>query len=484
MTSLSDKDKETLQEFIGEGSKCFTKLYSAKEHECDAAVFHQRCNNRGPTLTVIYNTDGHVYGGYASVSWQSTSTPQVYDKAAFLFSLRGNGDEQSRKFPVTKCNLALVFDDKSGPTFGSGPDLAVFTGSITRSDDGTFPLSPTMEAGSYEKIPFSLGDQTSSDIPVMDVAVYSVEDSEQKIMSRQWRDEPKFESEYLATLLDDVESYWPLKDFGVSEEALQHVNILFIGPIGAGKSSFLNSVESVFRKHVTMSAAAGSRGKSVTSMYRQYPITGPVVSVCVYDVSVPPVSNHRSCCFNDCSITKDIDAILDGHVPNNYIFNSSSSVTNKTHGYRRDPKLKDKIHCVVYVLDAEKYSPEIGMSFVTETVKEQIMDIQEKVDQRGIQQLILLNKIDNACAATKENTSDVYRSELIQQRCFHAANCLGLPPMTVLPMKNNFMELTTSDEVAILTLYNVRQMLRAADAYLRVNYLDELRQERYESQLS
>ncbi|OWF46414.1 Interferon-induced protein 44-like [Mizuhopecten yessoensis] len=298
-------------------------------------------------------------------------------------------------------------------------------------------------------------------------------------MAQQWRDEPKFDKQYLNTLLDDVESYWPLKEFGVPEEALQHVNILLIGPIGAGKSSFLNSVESVFRGHVSMSAAAGSRGKSVTSMYRQYPVTAS--------------DNRHYLHFQMCdcrgledgfSLNKDIEGILDGHAPNNYIFNSSSALTSKAHGYIRDPKLKDKIHCVVYVLDSEKYSAEVGMSFMTEGVKEQITDIMEKVDQRGIPQLILLNKIDNTCAATKENTSAVYRSDLIRQRCFHAANCLGLPPLTVLPMKNHYMELTTSDEVAILALYNLRQMLRSADAYLRVNYLDELRQERYESQLS
>ncbi|XP_069117152.1 interferon-induced protein 44-like [Argopecten irradians] len=477
MTSLSDQDKETLLEFLGEGSKSFRKLYSAKENGCDAAIFHQRCDNRGPTLTVVYNTDGQVFGGYTTASWQSASTPHVYDKSAFLFCL-GEGEER-KKFSVTKSGSAVVHDARSGPTFGRGPDLGLFTGAVQKGDDGTFALSLMMKGDSYEIMPSSLGDLINSDIPVVDVVVYSLEDIKHAVMSKQWREEPKFTEEYLQKLMEDVESYWPLKDFGVDEEALQHINILFIGPIGAGKSSFLNSVESVFRGHVTMSATAGSRGKSVTSMYRQYPITG----------SDNKHYLHFQLC--DCrgledgfSINKDIDAILDGHVPDNYIFNSSSSVTTKTHGYRRDPKLKDKIHCVAYVLDAEKYSPEVGMSFVTEAVKEQIIDIQEKCDQRGIQQLILLNKIDNACPATKEDTSAVYRSELIQQRCFHAANCLGLPPLTVLPMKNNFMELTTSDEVAILTLYNVRQMLRAADAYLRVNYLDDLRQDKYESQLN
>ncbi|XP_060082945.1 interferon-induced protein 44-like [Ylistrum balloti] len=476
MTSLSDQDKETFQRFIGEGFKDFEKLYSFKEDGSNADVFHKKCDNRGPTVTVIYDSLGQVYGGYTSVSWQSASIPQVFDKSAFLFCLRSDGDNE--KFPVRKCESALVYDGKAGPIFGNGPDLEVFTGTVDKKDDGTFVPSSKMTADSYQHMPMSIGDVIESDVPVIDVIVYRVKDKKQNITSLQWRDEPHFDKQYLSTLIDEVESYWPLKKFGVSEEALEHVNILFIGPIGAGKSSFLNSVESVFRGHVTMSAAAGSRGKSVTSMYRQYPITAS--------------DNRRYLKFQLCdcrgledafSINKDIDAILDGHVPDNYIFNVSSPVTNKTHGYRRDPKLKDKIHCVVYVLEAEKYAAEVEMSFVTEPVKEQIMEIQDKIDQRGIPQLILLNKIDNACSDTKGDTSLVYRSELIRQRCYHAANCLGLPPLTVLPMRNHFMELTTSDEVAVLTLYNVRQMLRAADSYLRVNYLTELRQDIYESSL-
>jgi len=50
----------------------------------------------------------------------------------------------------------------------------------------------------------------------------------------------------------------------VSEGALEYVNILLIGPIGAGKSSFYNTIDSVFCNHVTTTAAAGKRKKSVT----------------------------------------------------------------------------------------------------------------------------------------------------------------------------------------------------------------------------
>ena len=55
-------------------------------------------------------------------------------------------------------------------------------------------------------------------------------------------------------------SYKLLKKSGIS-----HINILLIGEVGAGKSSFFNSVNSVFRGYVTSLANAGSMGKSVTT---------------------------------------------------------------------------------------------------------------------------------------------------------------------------------------------------------------------------
>ena len=36
-----------------------------------AAAFHSHCDRQGPTLTLIKDTDGNVFGGYAAVEWRS-----------------------------------------------------------------------------------------------------------------------------------------------------------------------------------------------------------------------------------------------------------------------------------------------------------------------------------------------------------------------------------------------------------------------------
>ncbi|XP_060081606.1 myosin-4-like [Ylistrum balloti] len=286
-----------------------------------------------------------------------------------------------------------------------------------------------------------------------------------------WRNEPIFDKQYLKNLKDEIEHYWPLRNMGVSEEALQQVNILFIGPIGAGKSSFINSVESAFRGYVTLTAGAGSRTRSLTSAYQEYAMSA--------------TDNKRTMKFRLCdcrgledraSISKDISSILEGHIPNSYRFNTSFPMKPQMYGYKHDPKLEDEIHCVVYVLDATSYSQELGIPFMTDPVKETIKAIQDIVDKKGIPQLVILSKVDTVCELTRHSTSQVYRSPVIRQRCIDAAGFLGVPPMTVLPMKNYFMETSIVDDISILALYNIRQMLRAADSFLRVNHLDQLKE--------
>ncbi|XP_069116513.1 uncharacterized protein [Argopecten irradians] len=300
-------------------------------------------------------------------------------------------------------------------------------------------------------------------------------DAEQvgKLMDVPWRDEPIFDQMYLQNVKDEIEHFWPLKDMGVAEGTLQHVNILFVGPIAAGKSSFINSVESAFRGHVTMTASAGSRSKSLTSTYHKYQILSS--------------DNRRPLKFQLCdcrgleeraNISRDINSILEGHIPDNYVFNTSFPMISSMKGYESTPRLKDQIHCVVFVLDASTYSEELGIPFVSEPVRDAIKVIQDGIDQKGIPQLVILSKVDSVCESTKLDTSQVYRSPVIRQRCMNAADFLGVPPMVVLPMKNYLLETSTNDDVSILALYNIRQMLRAADAFLRTNYLRELKENR------
>jgi len=175
MEVLTIKQKQLLNNFIGGDPKLFTKLYSAKRDSCDAAVFHEKCDNKGATVTLVYNTAGDIYGGYTSVSWLAGTKQYFFDDKAFLFLLSNTTESEPIKFPIQNYEKALLHEKENGPTFGSGPDLLVFTGKLDKQPDDTFALNITMTAADYKHHPNSLSGSVSSDYNVTDVVVYKVE---------------------------------------------------------------------------------------------------------------------------------------------------------------------------------------------------------------------------------------------------------------------------------------------------------------------
>ena len=83
-----------------------------------------------------------------------------------------------------------------------------------------------------------------------------------------------------------------------------------------------------------------------------------------------------------------------------------------------------------------------------------------------------MNKIDGLSETVKRDLSNIFYSSEVKERVYKLAHSLRLPPYTVLPMKKLDTEQRTNNTVNILALYNLRQMLRAADDFL-LNYLDE-----------
>ena len=77
------------------------------------------CDGKGPTLTVIKTTTGHIFGGYTSVSWDKSGYKEDYN--AFLFSVN-----KLTKYPIVNSHAnAIQFSSGWGPRFGNGATIAV-----------------------------------------------------------------------------------------------------------------------------------------------------------------------------------------------------------------------------------------------------------------------------------------------------------------------------------------------------------------------
>jgi len=98
-------------------------LFRASRDGFAAGTFHSRCDNKGPTVTIV-KSGVYIFGGFTEQSWTSRNV-HVTCSQAFLFSMinpHGLGPTKLPLIPRKKQN-AIYCGINSGPVFGEGNDL-------------------------------------------------------------------------------------------------------------------------------------------------------------------------------------------------------------------------------------------------------------------------------------------------------------------------------------------------------------------------
>ena len=174
MPELLQKEyKDQLVKWIGKPSH-FRLLYKISRDGCSVQTFHQKCDGQGPTVTVLYNTNNTIYGGYLSQSWNSNSA-YINDISAFLFRLQYNGSSNPLKFAVSNAANAGYGHSNYGPTFGGGHDIHTFSGTINKSGNH-FPLNGYVYGlgNAYDLNGQNSSTITNDSLQVTDLEVYKV----------------------------------------------------------------------------------------------------------------------------------------------------------------------------------------------------------------------------------------------------------------------------------------------------------------------
>jgi len=120
-TLLQLEHKKKLNEFYGNIHQQWELIYKASRDGFDADAFHSRCNNKGPTMTIIQSKNNYLFGGYTSIPWTSEDRYKN-DTTAFLFTLTNPHNIPPTKYLInpddTQC--AVRHCSAYGPTFGGG----------------------------------------------------------------------------------------------------------------------------------------------------------------------------------------------------------------------------------------------------------------------------------------------------------------------------------------------------------------------------
>ncbi|KAF2072804.1 hypothetical protein CYY_005878 [Polysphondylium violaceum] len=104
----------------------FELLYRASEYDFDISEFHNKCDGKGATITVIETVDGDIFGGYNSQSWSSQER-YCGDQRCFIFTLVNKHGIKPTKYIATP-NVDSIFCYSSfsyGVTFGGGHDFRI-----------------------------------------------------------------------------------------------------------------------------------------------------------------------------------------------------------------------------------------------------------------------------------------------------------------------------------------------------------------------
>ncbi|XP_067298940.1 interferon-induced protein 44-like [Pseudorasbora parva] len=247
-----------------------------------------------------------------------------------------------------------------------------------------------------------------------------------------------------------------LENFPLSHPDVKNIKILVAGQIGAGKSSFINSVDSVFQRRISSRAlveTSAGDSHSFTKNLEGFPIrsgtkTLPIVFKDIMGLEADALAGAQ---------TEDIINAIFGHVKNGYKFNEEQALTHKDELYTRDPALSDQAFCLVYVIAADK------VGYTDNRLFDKLKIIRRRISNKGIPQVIVMTKVDEACPLVNKDLRKIYTSKKIKEKMDFCSLKIGLPLSNIFPVKNYHDEIDTKDDVDVLILKALEQIVQIAN---------------------
>ncbi|GLD56933.1 interferon-induced protein 44-like protein [Lates japonicus] len=227
----------------------------------------------------------------------------------------------------------------------------------------------------------------------------------------------------------------------------QQLRILLHGPVGAGKSSFINSVQSVLKGGMcTLALADNTTHGCFTKQYT------------TYKIQKDNSETFYPFVFNDIMgldpqrgvLVDDVKLAFTGHVKEGYVFNPESKLSEGNEFYNKSPTVNDKVHVLVCVVPADTL-----FSMSDETVQK-IRDIRLEASRLGIPQVAVLTKVEEACPEIKRDLKNVYRSINLKDKMEQFSADVGIPMNCIFPVRNYYEEIDLSDDTDALILSALR----------------------------
>jgi hypothetical protein len=113
-------------------------LYRGSLDGFRSSEFHKKCDGQNDTITFIRTTKDFIFGGYTSLSWDSTNSWKADSShRSFVFTITNPHNFGPRKFTLKPnySQYAICCSASYGPIFGPGHTISVSTNCTTNNSN-------------------------------------------------------------------------------------------------------------------------------------------------------------------------------------------------------------------------------------------------------------------------------------------------------------------------------------------------------------
>lgn len=431
-TRLTWIQEKLLEQLLGKAS--LTLLYKSCVHQFLTLDMTKRCSNQGSTMTVIH-LEQNVVGVFMLEQFPLLHSEKSSTCVWFSFR-QSSSPGMSALVLNTQVEVSVT-------------QLKFFSPS---------GFSLIVEPGNYElrlsaKVIKELELDLKGVSPYLECEIFRVDGIKR---------DPEFIKKMVTVKEYRKKLLSALRDYRPHEDLVPEVRILLVGPVGSGKSSFFNSVKSAFRGHLTRQAIVGSDEVSVTKQYRVYTVKdgegGKMLPFLLCDSMGLDERKEAGLCIDD------IPHILSGYVPDRYQFNpcKPKEVTRST-----SPPLKDRIHCVAYVLNIN------SVNMLSDKMVAKLKKIHRDAVHCGVREVALLTNVNNCDEVLDDSFLNMTESMTSRSQVKNVQNMLNIPIANILMVSNYALERSLDPLKDVLIFTALNQMLRTANDSLEDLFLKE-----------
>uniref|UniRef100_A0A671WY21 G domain-containing protein n=1 Tax=Sparus aurata TaxID=8175 RepID=A0A671WY21_SPAAU len=245
-----------------------------------------------------------------------------------------------------------------------------------------------------------------------------------------------------------------VRDYKPHNEELEQLRIMLHGPTGSGKSSFINSVDTVLQGRMTSQALEDA--VSQDTFTKEVRITGPGTLYPFVFTDIMGLEKET----NQGVSVEDLKLAMSGHIKDGYNFNPFSAISVDNSCYNKAPTLKDRVHLLVCVIPAASVNLQSAESVA------KMRAVRLAARNIGIPQLAILTKIDEACPQVKADIKNVYMSMYLKKQMEVFSDSLGIPVKCIFPVKNYHSEIDPDDDTDTLILSALKHMINLGEDFV------------------